>query len=124
MGLIEQARQDIADITQNLNDFGIQMVLTAPDATTATVTGLHTRHHLGVDTDGNMVNSRNVHVSISEAALIASGYTYRNADNEVDLKNHRVTAADSSGEDRHYKITQWHQDETVGLIVIILGDYE
>ena len=124
MGLIEQARIDIARITQNLNEFGVNIDLVARTGEPASVTGLHTRHHLGVDSDGNMINSRNVHISICEDALIDADYPYRNSSNEVDFKNHRATVIDSSGEPRLYKVTQWHQDETIGLIVIILGDYE
>jgi len=124
MGLIEQARIDIARITQNLNEFGVNINLIARTGETASVTGLHTRHHLGVDSEGNMINSRNVHISISEDALIAANYPYRDSNDEVDFKSHRANVIDSSGELRLYKVTQWHQDETIGLIVIILGDYE
>lgn len=124
MGLIEQARKDIAQITQNGGDFAIDMVFTSPDGDVANVKGLHTRHHLGINDQGLPINSRNVHVSISETALTDAEYPYRNDDNEVYLKNHRVDAADSSGVVRAYKVEQWHQDETVGLIVCILGDYE
>lgn len=124
MGIIEQARKDIAQITQNGNDFAIDLVFTSPEGDVANIKGLHTRHHLGINDQGLPVNSRNVHVSISETAFTDAEYPFRNDQDEVDLKNHRVDAKDSSGITRTYIVNQWHQDETVGLVVCILGDYE
>lgn len=121
MGLIEQAKSDIARFTSNDREFGIELILTAPDGETATINGLHTKHHLSVDTDGNIVNAKNAHIAFSETIL--EGYPLR-INGEVNLNNHRISAKDSTGVLKHYKIKQWFPDETVGLIVCILQDYE
>jgi len=123
MGLREQAKADIENITSNTNEFAISMTWTSPDAETCTVSGLHTRHHLGVDTDGNAVNSRKAHVSVAEQHFIDAGYTIRNANGEVDLDGHKVVVNDSNGVARTYEIQEWFPNETVSLITCILAEY-
>lgn len=121
MGLIEQAQADIRKITSNLNDFGVQLFLQAPNGSTAEIVGFHSKHHLKISTEGAAVNGRNAHASFSEKLLTDVNYPVRNADNEVDLKGHKLTAKDSTGINKTYVIEQYFQDETVGLIVCILG---
>lgn len=124
MSLIAQAKADIERITANLGEFGVSMTFTSPLDVEATVTGLHTKHHLGVDTTGNIVNSRNAHISVSEKHLTDADYPVRNASGDVALVGHRVAVKDSTGITKNYVITQCMPDETVGLLLCILGDYE
>lgn len=126
MNLKQQAQLDVKQITTNkATGFGEDILLTAPNGQTATVVGLHTKHHLGADTDGNRVNTKNAHISFAEAALLAVNplYPVRNAGGEVALKDHLVVVKDSTGLDKNYIIKEWFPDETVDLIVCILGDY-
>jgi len=122
MGLIEQAQSDIKDITSNLDEFGVSMTFTAPTNETATVNGLHSKHHMSVDTDGNMINSKNAHISVSEALLTAKNYPVRK-NGEVDFKDHKVSVKDSTGIIKNYVIREWFPDETIGLITCILGNH-
>lgn len=123
MGLIAQAKADWQAITSNTDEWGVSMTLLAPTSETATIKGLHTKHHLGIDTEGRPVNTKNAHVSFSEKLLTDAGYPVRNAAGEVYLKDHRVTVKDSTGNDAIYVIRQWFPDETIGVIVCILDDY-
>ncbi len=124
MGLIDQIRADIKSITSNSVDFGVPMVLTAPTLQTITINGLHSKHHLGIDSEGNRVNAKNAHVSFSEKALADLSYPVRNIHGEINLKGHKVNVADSSGVVKFYKIKEWYPSETTGLIVCILDDFE
>lgn len=125
MGLIEQAIQDIADITSNKDGFGVDITLTRPDkSVTVTFGGQHCKHHLGIDTEGNAVSAKKAFVSFSERVLLATGYVVRNAKKEVDIKFHLMSVKDSSGISKDYIIDQVFPDETNGLITCILGDYE
>lgn len=127
MGLLEQAKQDFAAITSSLDGFGREMLLRAPTGETALIVGLHSKHHLGINTDGTPVNSKNSHVSFSETVLMAANplYPLRIGDKqEVSLKKHRVTVKDSTEVDKEYVITEFFPSETVGFIVCILGDYK
>lgn len=123
MGLREQAKADIERITANTDEFGILMDWTAPTLETCTVTGLHTRHHLGIDTDGNAVNSRKAHVSVSEKYFTDAGYPIRNAEGDVNLDGHTVVVNDSNGTPRTYQIQEWFPNEDIGLITCILTEY-
>lgn len=123
MSLITQAREDLKDIIENSEEFGVALVFTSPDGDTAAVVGLHARHHKSIDPDtGAPINSRVAHVSVMENALDALGYPVR-TDGEVNLRNHKVTAADSTGTEHTYTVREWFPDETLGMIVLILGEY-
>jgi hypothetical protein len=124
VGLIEQIKKDVEQITSNSNDWAVSISFVAPKGEMATINGLHTKHHLGVDTDGNMVNSKKAHVSFSEKFLTDAGYPVRNAKQEVDLKGHLVSVKDSTGIVKQYVMLSWFPDETIGLIACILEDYE
>jgi len=124
MGLIAQAKADWQAITSNTSEWGVTMTLTAPTGETATINGLHTKHHLGIDMEtGRPVNTKNAHVSFSEKLLTDAGYPVRNAQGEVSLKGHKVTVADSTGANMTYVIKEWFPDETIGVIVCILLVY-
>lgn len=125
MGLLDNAKADIAQITSNADTgFGVEMTLTSPEGDIVTVTGLHSKIHLGVDTDGNMVNSKKAHISISESFLVAEYYPLRNDDGEVDMEGHKISVKDSTGVVKNYVIKQCFPNETVGLITCILNDFE
>ena len=92
--------------------------------TTLETKGFVSKHWINFDTDGSSVNSKNAHICLDEDELILGSYPIRNSDNEVSLMNHRVTTKDSTGVEKKYVIKEWFPDETLGLIVCILGDYE
>jgi hypothetical protein len=125
MGLLEQAIADAKNIVENAaSGFGSEMILTAPNAATITIKGLHTKHHLGINTDGEIVNSKKASISFSEGSFSGSAYPLRNSAGQVALKNHLVAVKDSTGTLCSYVIREWFPDETMGLITCILGDHE
>ena len=87
-------------------------------------TGFVSKHHIDYDSDGSSINSKNAHICLSEEELVLKAYPVRNSSNEVYLLNHKVLTKDSSGIAKNYVIKEWFPDETLGLIVCILGDYE
>jgi hypothetical protein len=124
MNLMDEAKQDILEITSDAdNGFGKEITFTAPDNSEATVTGLHTKHHLGVDSDGNAINTKNAHIAVSESLLTDQNYPVRNSKGEVSLRNHIVSVSDSTGTVCTYKIKETYPNESTGLIVCILSDY-
>src|SRR4051812_20905536 len=99
MGLLDQIRIDVAQITGNTAEWGIDITFTAPDASTCSVVGTATKHHLGFDRQsGAPMNTKTASVSVSELAFIAANYTVRNDNGEVNLKGHKVDCKDSTGE--------------------------
>ena len=123
MSLISQALQDIKDITSNLNDFGVEFDLISPANVTTAMIGVHTKHHLGLNTDGVPVNSKTASLAFSEGNL-PIGVSVRNVAGEVKLKGWRINVKDSTGGEKQYIIREWFPDEMIGLIVCILGDFE
>lgn len=124
MSLIERAKKDWKRITSNTNEFGVEIILIAPGNETATVNGLHSKHHLGIDTDGNAVNTKNAHITVAEDLLVQQNYPVRNSKGEVSLKDHKVVVKDSTGIDKNYYIKEWFPDETIGVITCILGVFK
>jgi hypothetical protein len=124
MSLILQAQKDVQSITSNNKEFGVNITMIAPMGEVANIVGLHTKHHLGIDTEGNRVNSRNAHISVSEYELNRQYYPVRNSEGNVSLRHHKVIVKDSTGVEITYICDQWFPDETVGLIVIILGAWQ
>lgn len=119
MSLLDRAKADLQQITSNSNEFGVSVVFTASDSTTATVNCLHTIHHTGFDTDGIRVNSKQASIAVKEDLLTDADYPVRNSNNEVTFKNHRALLNGTE-----FIIREWYPDDTLGLIVLILGVYE
>lgn len=127
MGLLDDIKEDIADITSNSDDgYGVELTFTTQDdLNTAVINGLHTKHHLAIDAEtGKLVNTKNAHASFSEQLLVDQGYPVRGTDGLVRMKGDRVAAKDSTGTVFTYIIREAYPDETIGFIVIILGEYE
>lgn len=104
--------------------FEENIVLQTPDGnTTLQTTGWNTKHWIKFVTDGLDVNAKNAHICLSETDLTSKGYPVRNSEQEVFLRNHRVDVVDSSGVSKLYVINEWFPNETLGLIVCILGDF-
>tara|TARA_R110002167_G_scaffold24774_6_gene86670 strand:- start:727 stop:1104 length:378 start_codon:yes stop_codon:yes gene_type:complete len=125
MNLTEQAIADAAFITSNGNDFGVECVFVSPLSVTATVNVLHTKHNTGYDADtGERINTKIASIAVSEVVLNAANYPTRDGTGECTLKNHRVSLADSTGIVKEYKVSENYPDEKLGLIVLILIDFE
>lgn len=122
---MERAQADIKRITSDLNGFAKSITfLSCDELQTATINGIHSKINLSVDTEGNTINSRKAHISFSESLLTDQGYVTRNDDGVVNLKNHLVTVIDSTGTSVQYIVREVFPDETVGLMVCMLGDFE
>lgn len=124
MGLIDQIREDVASITSDENDFGEPIIITSPTGAVVNLIGLNTKHHLGVDTDGNRVNAKNASVAFAEKFLTDVSYPVRNSNQEVVLVGHKIQVKDNTGVLKNYRIQQSFPDEEIGLIVCILEDLE
>ena len=125
MSLYDTAKADIESISSNTDEWGKTALFTAPapGSETKTVSVIHNLHHTGFNEHGERVNSKYGSIAVSESNLDADGYPVR-IDNKINLANHRIDIADSTGTTRNYIVREWYQDETIGLIVVILGDYE
>ena len=122
--ILKAAREDAKKILRS-GGFQEDITITTPDKiATLQLKGLATKHHIGFDSDGNPINSKNVHINIDESYLTENGYPVRNSVNEVFLIDHLISLPDSTGIVRNYKVREQFPNETLGIIVCILEDYE
>lgn len=119
MGLIERAKIDARIITSNSNEFGRSCVFTAPTGETATVIGIVNQHHTAYNELQERINVKISTITVSESLFDEAYYPVRNDEGEVSFRDHRVVA---DGQD--YVCREWFADDTVGLIVITLGEFE
>jgi hypothetical protein len=124
MSLINKAKEDWQRFTSDTDAFGVAIKLAKPDESAEVdLSGLATKHHIGFDTDGNLVNTKNAHISFAEA-LLPEDFVIRNEAGEVYLDRYLVSFVDSTGVEKKYVIREWFPDETVGMITCILGTFE
>lgn len=101
-------------------------ISTPPNATVPNsiqTTGLASKHWINYDENGAPINSKNAHICISETDLTEKGFYVRNKNEEVNMLRYIVSVKDSSGGTKEYEVIEQHPNETMGLIVLILGDY-
>ena len=122
--IVEKAQADAKRILNNL--WKVSLTFQNRDKSqTAIITGAASSHRISIDPDTRMpVNANNTQVTICEQDLIDEGYTVRNAAGEVDLRRHYVKYTDSTGFEKTYTVDETWPDQTIGLIVCILGLYE
>jgi len=121
--LLKRVRLD-ADRHITKGGFEETISLTTPDGVSQVLTkGFATKHWISFDQDGNSISSKNAHISISESKLVSLDYPVRDTNGEVRLYGHKVSVSDSSGVTKDYVINDVYPDETIGLIICILGDY-
>lgn len=112
----------------NSGGYDVNIEMITPDGTkTANITGWAVKVAGSFDSDGNQVNTKNVHCTIDEKSLLDLGYPIRTSKKgieEVDLKFHKVNFVDSTGTMKNYIIRENVPNENLGLITIWLGDYK
>ena len=123
--LLDRARADAKKfVTKGGFQEEIKLVSLSPNPVTINTIGLASKHWINFDTDGIPVNSKNAHICLNEQELSENNYPYRNSEQEVDLFNHRVSVKDSTGILKEYVIKEWYPNETLGLLICILKDYD
>lgn len=127
MNIVDRAAADIARITGNNQEFGtgLPVVMTPPGGDPVSFTAIHTKHRRAVDPEtGYSINAKVASIAVSESYLVAENYPVRNSTGEVFLQDHLVEVRDSTGVNCRYVVREWWPDEMIGLIVLILGDFE
>ena len=124
LDILQAARRDAQNIITR-GGFGVDAILTTPSGDkTLLLNGIGSKHHLSFNSDGMPESSKQAHFTVSESLLSIAEYPVRNALEEIDLKKHRLSYKDSSDVLKHYVVKDHYPDETLGLIVLILGDWE
>lgn len=120
--ILQNAYRDANRIVMQ-GGFQDDILISKPDNTiTVSTTGFRTKHWINFDNEGNSTDTKNAHVCVSESDLVLKGITVRNSIQEVALKNYFVQVKDNTGIVKKYVVRRNYPDETLGLIVLILGD--
>jgi len=123
MGLMEQNKKDIEQITQNTTDFGVSLFFEAPGGITATVNGYYSDHSMTFDELGNPVTGKKTSVCVSEQPLLDQDYPTRTSKGLTSFQNHFVTVTYADGNEVKYKIEETQPDYTINLITLFLTNY-
>lgn len=125
MGIRERAIADWARYSgDTTTGHAVPVDLVTPDGLlTITIAGLTSIHHMQFNGDGRPVNVKNAALSFSESALY-DNYPVRNDKGEVYMKGHLVKFKDSTGTERTLVVKENHPNQTIGAIVLILGEYK
>lgn len=126
-GLFNLIKRDAKFFVTNAGyQVDIQMI-TKDGTLTVDITGWAVKVTGSFDSDGNQVNTKNVHITIDEDVLTNKGFpvrTNKKGIEEVDLSGVKVNFTDSSGNLKNYIVREQFPDENLGLINIGLGDYK
>jgi hypothetical protein len=123
MGLMEQLKADIEQITSNTSEFAVDLSLVAPTGETASIQGLYSDHSNAYDESGVPIVGKFTHVSISEALLTAEGYPTRNAAGLASMTGHKVTVNYADGSVKTYICDKVLPDYSINLFLLILSEY-
>jgi hypothetical protein len=126
MSLLNQARLDLISITTNdAIGFSQDVTFAYPDGSNpVTVKALFTEHHNAFDTEGVKVSAKIASVAVSEVVLNAAGYVTENGSGVFSMEDHRVTTLISTGSTRTYVVGDKYPDRNLGLLVLMLTDFE
>lgn len=127
MSLQEQIILDVARITSDPNGFNVPVSFIATTGETAQIYAPGNEIGRKIDSGtGVIVNSKNASIVFSEMVLLAANpdYPVRNAGKEISMVGHRISFPNSTGEVKNYIVQETPPDETVGLITLLLGDFE
>ena len=133
------ARKDTLNYLTDLNGWAVPIMFKSPIAngvfdytfdetfntpTQFTLRGTHTKIHLGINGEtGQKVNTKQASVTVAEQDFVNVGYAVRDASGEVSMRDHQVAVKDSTGVICNYIVREWFPDESLGIIVFILGDF-
>jgi len=125
MGMLERAKLAVNKYRSDPNGFTKLITIISPDGLISISSyGMHARITEKFNSIGEIVNTDKGHISISEPSWNAAGLITRDANNACLLKDYKVDVTDSNGVLCHYIIREVNVDNTLSLIILILGDFE
>lgn len=124
MRLLSLAESDFGLIAENETD-GWPMTITAPDETTAAVTGLSFDISLVFDPEtGQAVNGRSATVTLRRSTVLALGKGEPVNVTDTTKKPWLITVDDVNGQSGVFKVARCDPDRTLGWFTLFLEVYE
>jgi hypothetical protein len=123
MNLMEQAMNDIREITSNMGEFAVSITLESPTGVIVETQGIYSDITNMYDENGYPINGKKSHVSFSELPLIAQNYPTRNQDGLISFTGHLVTINYADGSSKRYMVDDCRPDYSINLITVYLSEY-
>jgi len=118
------------DAKHFINNGGYQIdiqMISRDGSLTINITGWAVKITGSFDSDGNQVNTKNVHITVDEDVLKSKGFpvrTNKKGIEEVDFSGVKANFVDSSGTLKSYFVREQFPNENLGLVNIGLGDHK
>ncbi len=120
--LLARARQDAKKIVTNLGFQNDVFLINPMSMAFIQLKGLTSKHWIKFDTDGSPINAKNVHLNLVEEDIQALGFETRGKNGNVKLIDYYVIVQDSTNVYKNYQVKEVYPNESLGLIVFILGN--
>lgn len=120
--LLVRARQDAKKIVTNLGFQSDIFLINPLSMAFIQLKGLTSKHWIQFDTDGSPINAKNVHLNLVEEDIQALGFETRGKNGNVKLIDYYVIVQDSTNVYKKYQVKEVYPNESLGLIVFILGN--
>ena len=120
--LLARARQDAKKIVTNLGFQSDVFLINPLSMAFIQLKGLTSKHWIQFDTDGSPINAKNVHLNLVEEDIQALGFETRGKNGNVKLIDYYVIVQDSTNVYKNYQVKEVYPNESLGLIVFILGN--
>ena len=120
--LLARARQDVKKIVTNSGFQNDVFLINPLSMAFIQLKGLTSKHWIKFDTDGSPINAKNVHLNLVEEDIQALGFETKGKNGNVKLIDYYVIVQDSTNVYKNYQVKEVYPNESLGLIVFILGN--
>lgn len=120
--LLARARQDAKKIVTNSGFQNDVFLINPLSMNFIQLKGLTSKHWLQLDSDGSPINAKNVHLNLIEKDIQELGFETRGKNGNVNLLDYYVIVQDSTNNYKKYQVKEVYPNESLGLIVFILGN--
>ena len=120
--LLAQARKDAKHVVTKLGFQNDVFLINNLSMNFIQLKGLTSKHWIQFDSDGSPINAKNVHLNLIEQDIKELGFETRGKNGNVNLLDYYVIVQDSTNNYKKYQVKEVYPNESLGLIVFILGN--
>ena len=120
--LLAQARKDAKHVVTKLGFQNDVFLINNLSMNFIQLKGLTSKHWIQFDSDGSPINAKNVHLNLIEKDIQELGFETRGKNGNVNLLDYYVIVQDSTNNYKKYQVKEVYPNESLGLIVFILGN--
>ena len=120
--LLAQARKDVKHVVTKLGFQNDVFLINNLSINFIQLKGLTSKHWIQFDSDGSPINAKNVHLNLIEKDIQELGFETRGKNGNVNLLDYYVIVQDSTNNYKKYQVKEVYPNESLGLIVFILGN--